>query len=117
MPGQASLSVGVDEDHLEAFVRQRRAVEAAVECDECAVPIVRWELIPFVEMHPVRRPVRAEGHERLVESCTVDSLQTAHTPAVTSVLRRENLLLLEHRVEISGGASPPDRTARAARGR
>src|SRR5688572_17962365 len=107
---RTSLVPERDELDLKAFVRQRRAIEAAMERDEVATAEPLGELLPCVEVHSVRRPMRAERDERLVEARAVDPLAIGHPLAlhllsVAAVLRRQHLSLLEDGIVIAIG--PP----------
>src|SRR5690349_8867377 len=89
--GRSSVATEWNELHLEAFVRLRRAIEAAMERDEEAATIATRELFAGVEHHSIRRPVRAESSERLIITCTIDSLWARHPMTVAAILRREHL--------------------------
>src|SRR5690242_20032979 len=96
-----SVATERNELHLESLVRLRRAIEAAVERDEQATAVAPRELVAAVEQHSVRRPVRAEGAERLIITCAIDPLRTGHAVAIPTVLGREHLLVLGDRVEVA----------------
>src|SRR5688500_2518097 len=81
-----------NERDLIALVRERRAVEAAVEGDEGAAMVPLRELVARVEVQSVRRPVRTEVHERHVVARAVDVVgPAADDRPVSAVLRREDL--------------------------
>ena len=103
LSGARRLAVSAEghELDLEPLVRLRSAIETPMKSDERPAAESRRKLRPVVEEHPVRRPMRTERQERLIEAGAVDTLRTADAMSIATVLGGEHFLVLGDRVEIA----------------